>query len=277
MKRLVFLYILIFSFQFTKAQFQFETGARQGGMAGVGVVMPDIWSSYHNQSGLADLKGFSAGIFYSAVFNIPELKDAAVALAMPVDKFGTVGTNYSISGNEASNFSKFGFAYAKRLGKRFTAGIQINYLRFAQAEYGNSGAATGEIGLIAEPLDNLFIGAHVFNPWRAKMSGMDEYLPSVLRVGAGYFFSKKVLLTVETQKDLDKPIVFRAGTEYNLIAGLFLRTGIMLKPVKYSFGIGYNYKGIMLDVAYLNHDYLGYYFQFGLAYAFSKKSKAETD
>ncbi len=277
MKNLGSIVIILLCYHFSIAQYQTETGARQGGMAGSGVVVSDIWSSYHNQAGLADLEGFSAGLFYSNMFNLPDLKDIGFALSFPSEKYGAVGLNYSYNGNEFSNFSKFGFAYAKRLGKRITAGIQLDYLRFAQLNYGNSGTAVGEIGFIAEPIENFYLGAHVFNPWRAKISGTDDYISSVFRIAGGYYFSQKVLLTVETEKDIDKSIVFRTGTEYNVTAGLFLRAGVALNPVKYSFGLGYKYKDIAVDIAYINHNTLGYYMQFGLAYTLYSKKEVVTE
>ncbi len=277
MKKLNLIFIILFFYHCSTAQYETEAGARQGGMSGSGVIISDIWSSYHNQAGLADLSGLSAGLYYSNIFNMSDLKDIAFAVSMPTEKYGSAGFNYSYNGSEFSNFSKFGLAYAKRLGKRITAGIQIDYLRFAQLNYGNTGTAVGEIGFIAEPIENFYLGAHVFNPWRAKFSGTDDYLNSILRIGAGYYFSEKVIVTIETEKDIDKPIVFRAGTEYNVIPGLYLRAGINLNPVKYSFGLGYKYKGVTLDVAYINHNILGYYMQFGFGYTLASKQEVKGD
>ncbi|NPA67195.1 MAG: hypothetical protein GXO50_01150 [Chlorobi bacterium] len=255
------------------AQYQTETGARQGGMSGSGVVISDIWSSYHNQAGLANLQGISAGLFYSSIFNMSDLKEAAFAVAVPAEKYGTAGINYTYNGNEFSNFGKLGIAFAKRLGKRISAGIQLDYIMFSQADYGNSGAVAGEAGFIAEPADNLYIGAHIYNPWRAKINDSEDYIESVMRIGAGYYFSEKVLFTVETEKEVDKTTVFRAGTEYAVIPGLFVRAGVSLNPTEYSFGLGYNYKNILIDLAYISHDILGYYMQFGLGYSLKKVSK----
>ncbi len=277
MKKFFPLLLIFFIYKTSFSQYLPENGARQSGLAGSGVILSDVWSGTNNQAGLADIENISFGVFYSNMFNLPDLKDAAFSFAYPTEKYGSAGLNYSYSGNSASNFSKFGLAYAKRLGKRITAGIQIDYLRFVQLNYGNSGTATGEIGFIAEPVNNFFIGAHIFNPWRAKLSGTDEYLSSMIRIGAGYYFTEKVLFTAETVKEVDKPIVFRAGTEYNMIAGLYLRGGVALNPAKYSFGLGYNYKGISADVSYVSHNILGYYFQFGMGYTIEKYPQNEKD
>ncbi|MCF6367035.1 MAG: hypothetical protein L3J35_12645 [Bacteroidales bacterium] len=270
MKKVLFLVSIFIISHISYAQHQVEIGARQGGTAGSGVVLTDIWSSYHNQAGLSDINGLSVGLFYSNLYNVNAFRQTAFAFAIPTEKYGSAGLNYSYSGDEYSNFSKFGLAYAKRLGKRFTAGIQLDYFRRAQLNYGITGIAVGEFGMIAEPIKNLFIGAHVFNPWRAKFYGTDETLTSIFRLGAGYKFSEKVLFTLEGEKDIEQKAVVRCGTEYNVAGGLFLRAGVATNPVKYSFGLGYNYKDVVFDLAFINHNVLGYYMQFGLGYTLNK-------
>jgi hypothetical protein len=255
------------------AQYQTETGARQGGMAGSGIIVNDLWSSYHNQAGLADIKGLSAGIFYSNVFNVDAFRQTAFAISVPTETYGVAGFNYTLSGDEFSNFSKFGLLYSKRLGKRIIAGIQIDYFRRAQLTFGVTSIAVGEFGLIAEPVKNLFIGAHVFNPWRAKFAGTNEYMTSIFRIGAGYKFSENVLFTLEGEKDIEQKSVIRGGVDYQLFEGLFLRAGVASNPTKYSFGLGYTIKGITINAAYINHNVIGYYMQFGLAYSILKKRK----
>ena len=55
-------------------------------------------------------------------------------------------------------------------GENFSAGIQLDYLTTKIGEgYGNNGVVAGEFGLQAKPLKNLTIGAHIFNPSRAKI------------------------------------------------------------------------------------------------------------
>ncbi len=271
MKHLFLIATFVLSFYLSQAQYISESGARQGGMSGAGVAISDIWSSYHNQAGLADLSGISAGLFYSNLYNLDAFKETAFAVAVPVDKFGTAGLNYTYSGNSFSNFSKFGLAFSKRLGKRIVAGIQIDYLRRMQLDYGSAGVAVGEFGIIAEPVENLFIAAHVFNPWRAEFSGTGESLTSVFRLGTAYKFSEKVLFTLEGEKDISEDIVVRGGTEYNVAGGLYLRAGVATNPTKYSFGLGYKYRSVALDLAYISHNTLGHYVQFGLGYTLNKK------
>ena len=70
-----FLIIFILALNLSlNAHYQIDIGARQAGMGGSGVVLPDIWSSYHNQAGLADIDGMSFGLFYTSIFNEHDLR-----------------------------------------------------------------------------------------------------------------------------------------------------------------------------------------------------------
>jgi hypothetical protein len=270
MKKIGFVIVsIIISFQ-SFSQYQVEAGARQGALGGSGLILTDIWSSYHNQASLADFKGFTTGIFYSSIFNEPDLRETGIAFLIPAEKFGNAGVNYTYSGNSFSNFSKLGLNYSKKLGKQISAGIQLDYFSHVQANYGNTFAVAGEIGLISEPVENLFLAAHVFNPWRSKFNNSDEYLSSIFRLGAGYYFGKQVVLMVETEKELTEKALVRVACEYQIINGLYLRGGVASNPVKYSFGLGYQFKGISIDASYISHQILGYYMQFGLGYSLQK-------
>lgn len=257
----------------SNAQTNRAIGARQSGMGGNGVILSDVWSSYHNQAGLANLKGISAGAYFSNTFNMSELGTKAFAFAMPVIKNGSFGVNYTRFGYSAFSENKFGLAYSMRLGKRITGGIQVDYFLMQQGlDYGSIGAFAGEIGVMSEPVDNLIIAAHVFNPWSAGYADdVSQKLPTILRVGVGYNFSDKVIFSIEGEKDIDLPAVLRAGVEYNVVAGLFLRTGVSTNPTEFAFGAGYNYKNFQLDFSFIKHSILGYYPQFSIQYAFIKK------
>ncbi len=273
MKKFGFLILSVLTSNLSFSQYQVEAGARQGALGGCGIILNDIWSAYHNQAALSDLKDLTAGIFYSSIFNEPDLREIGISVVIPIDRHGNAGMNYTYAGNEFSNFGKFGLNYSKRLGERITAGIQIDYFNHLQANYGNTYAIAGEIGLVSEPIENLFIATHVFNPWRSKFAGTDEYLSSCFRLGAGYYFTRNVVLMVETEKELTEKALVRVACEYELINNLFLRGGVSFNPVKYSCGIGYIYKGIIMDAAYINHQIIGYYMQFGLGYTLADRNR----
>ena len=277
-KSLITIFLVFFLIQNSYSQFNKPFGARQAAMGNSAVVLSDIWSSYHNQAGLSKLDGITGGVHFSNAYNIKDIGTKTFAFGMPVSNIGNFGVNYTYFGYDLRNESKFGLAYAMALGKRFSAGVQIDYFLVRQGfDYGKKGTAVGEIGILAEPFDNFFVGAHLFNPWRSKLANyQDERVPTLLKFGIGYEFSEKVIMTMEVEKDIDLETIVKSGLEYNVVAGLFLRTGVSTNPVLYSFGLGYNYIDIQFDIAFINHEFLGYTSQFGLSYIFKGLTKEKS-
>lgn len=251
----------------------YPVGACAAGMGNSYLVIPSVWSSYHNQAGLDYLENITFGAYFENWFGVKELGLKSAALAVPT-KTGTFGLDFSYFGYDKFNEMKMGLAYSKQFAEIISIGIQLDYFNIHQDEsYGNVGVPVAEIGILAEPIDKLFIGAHLFNPWRAQIAEyQNEKMPTVFKIGLGYYFTEKVVMTVEAEKDLEiaKPI-FKSGIEYNFISDLYLRGGISTNPVTTAFGIGYQLKGIGLDIAFKHHEILGYNAGVSMFYAFGNK------
>ncbi|MEM9024528.1 MAG: hypothetical protein AAGB22_12350, partial [Bacteroidota bacterium] len=86
--------------------------------------------------------------------------------------------------------------------------------------------------------------------------------------GMDYRFNERVLVTAETEKDLDLDAQVKAGLEYQVLDQLFLRTGVSSQPFRYSFGFGFRWKAAQLDVATGYHSVLGFSPQLSAHYAF---------
>jgi hypothetical protein len=124
---------------------------------------------------------------------------------------------------------------------------------------------------MAEPVDNLRVGFHVYNPTGASIPKMrDEKVPVILRAGLGYHFGERLFLGVETEKDLDivKP-EYKLGLEYRIVDYIYARMGIMLQEyVEHSFGIGFQMIGFHASLAFSYQQLVGYTPYFSLQYAF---------
>ncbi|NOZ46139.1 MAG: hypothetical protein GXO79_05080 [Chlorobi bacterium] len=247
----------------------FPTGARSAGMANASVVLKDIWSVQHNQAGLAYIKTPELGLYYENRFQIKELSLTSLVFAYPVIN-GVFGLNLTHWGYSKFNTTKVGLSFAKSFSKTFSAGIQLDYFNtYFTEEYGNRGSVVVEAGIRAEPVENLIIGAHIYNPTRAKLAIYDdERLPTILRLGIGYRFSDNVLMTIETQKGLVEKIVFKTGIEYFFANKLYLRAGIASEPVSNTFGIGYVLKNLNIDLAFSRHQVFGLGPHFSVNYSF---------
>lgn len=234
-------------------------------MANTSVTLMDLWSIYHNQAGLGYLKNISVGAFHQSGY-IKEQNLQGIAFALPT-KTGTIAASYSYYGYSQYNEMQAGLAFGRTFSKYFAAGLQLNYLHTQIAgNYGTANAVNFEIGILSQPVDNLFIGAHVYNPSRSKMG--DEEIPTIFNLGVSYLFSDKVLLGIGTEKDLNQEAIFKAGIDYKLIEYVSLQAGISTNPAKYSFGIGFHYVNINAHVGFSNHQTLGFTPSFTLSYGF---------
>jgi hypothetical protein len=256
---------------FAQADFN-QIGGRSIAVSGASVTYQDVWSQYHNQAGLAFLKGINIGLGFQNAFLVKELSTKSISVAIPL-KSGVFGINYGYFGYPKFNENKIGLAFAKALGKRIAVGIQLDYqFTHIDGDYGNKATALGEVGILTEPIDNLLIGAHVFNVWRSKLSTVDnEYIPTIFTIGASYRLYDIALLSIEFEKDLDLEMVFKSGLEFELIENFSLRAGIATNPNIFSFGLGYTFQSFDLNIAFSKHPVLGYSPGVSIIYAFKDR------
>jgi len=244
-------------------------GARFAGMGYSGITLVDLWSMRLNPAGLAGLEKPVAGGFYQSHFLSQELSHQGLAVAIPLGK-GTLGISGDRFGYSLYNETRASAAYAMRFGEGLRAAVQFDYLGVRLGEnYGSAGALVAEVGVQAKLTDALWIGAHLYNPSRTKLGGpYDERVPTLLRVGFGYTYSKKLIMTAEAEKDIDRAERFRFGVEYHPNDVLFLRTGISSGDVQGHFGAGFRLKQLDIDLAVSVRSQLGATPIIGLTYRF---------
>jgi hypothetical protein len=210
-------------------------GARSLALSHAFVSISDVWSTFHNQAGLTGIEGFSAGVFYESKFMVDELSLAAGSIILPVNA-GTFGFSFYQFGKGEFKENKIGLTFAKQLSEKFSAAIQLDY--FSQRLPENSkafGFATFEAGIIYSPNKKLFLGAHVFNPISNGMETAEgkQKSPTVFRVGGHYQFDDMILVTVETQKDLENPFIIKTGIEFSPVQNLALHRNYLMLKMNY--------------------------------------------
>jgi len=263
----LFLLLVIFSAPLYAANDNFPFGGRQAGMGNAAVAVYDFWALSHNQAGLARQQYAAGGFYFENRYLTKEMGLGAAAFALPAAS-GVFGLSVTYFGYSQYHESKFGVAYARSFGDRLSAGVQLNYLyTFIGEGYGSTGNLAAELGMIYELIPGLQIGAHIFNPTRAKIAEFnDERIPAVFRMGFAYTFSERVLLSFETEKDLEREAVFRVGLEYGITENIYLRGGLGTNPTTNAFGFGLNMGALRIDLATSFHHVLGYSPQASLIY-----------
>ncbi len=244
-------------------------GARSAALSNASVTLTDGWGTFNNQGGLGFLNSPTVGFYFENRFHVKEFSTQAGMLAMPF-KPGTLAVSYRFFGFSRYYESKFGLAYGRKFTKRFSAGVQVNYLQTHIAEgYGNNNAVAAEIGLLAQPIDHFYIGAHVFNPTMTKHHALpEERIPTVFRLGLSYSFEGKATILFETEKDIILKPAFKGGIEIQAVDNLFLRGGYSSVYEQYSFGLGYKYSKIVVDLAFSRHYVLGFTPSVSVGYEF---------
>ena len=237
----------------------YPAGARALGLSNAVVSVSDTWSGFHNQAGLAVLADMSAAFYYESRFQVEELSLVAGAFVLPT-RTGNFGLGFLQFGKGTFKENKIGIAFAKSFSEKFSAGIQFDYLsRMFPENQRAQGLATFEGGVVYSPFDDLFLGAHVFNPISAgieSVSGKIE-VPAVFRIGGHYRFDEMVLVLFETEKETHNPLIFKSGIEFSPIQNLALRFGVSGKPFQYTAGIGYSIGKISTDIGFGYHGNLG--------------------
>ena len=232
-------------------------GARAAAMGNAVVALSGIDGAFANQAGLASLENLTATLTGERRFGLGDIQSFAAAAALPWGK-SVFALNLQYYGFEDFNEQKAGLAYARRLSPQLSIGGQFVLLSTRIPEYGNALDLTFELGLQAELLPQLTLGAHLFSPTRVEAAG-GEFLPSILRVGAAYQPSAEVAVTLELEKDIDWPARTRGGVEYRIAELLALRVGFATAPASFSFGAGYRVgEQMLIDVGSYYHQILGF-------------------
>ncbi len=275
MKRIWFLSFFVFPSAFCPIPSAFSSdntplGTRSSSLGGASVSLSDLWSIQNNQAGLGWMKERTCGIIYQNQFQIKELSTKALGFALPV-KNGTFGLCASSFGYALYSENKVGLSFGKTFGNKISAGISMDYFETAIPEYGKQTSLVAEAGLQTKPLKNLTLGFHIFNPTRIKLADYnDERIPTIVRLGFNYRFSEKVILTAETEKDIEKKAMAKAGIEYHPVKALYLRAGISTNPSLSCFGIGIIVRKFKLDFSSTYHSIFGFSPQIGLICEFGK-------
>jgi hypothetical protein len=277
-KLLLFSYLLFLSIQSLAWNENTNASPRSRAMGGAGVCLKDQYSLSINQAALASVGGASFSSSFESRFISSGISNKSILISSDFNKLGSFGLAVNSFGLKNYAENKFGLAYARNFGEKISIGMQINYLSTVMGEnYGKSGTISSEIGFLAQITNNLSVGAHLFNPTRASISQkQNEYAPTVLKFGFLYKINSRLIFTSDAEKsnNVTKPLL-KAGIEYNVIKGFFLRAGISSNPIENSFGFGYQTGNLKADLFVAFNTRVGYSSGIGIAYSLKSKAKAD--
>jgi len=249
--------VLLFFLSVTSAgnPYRYYAGAEEAGMGSVCLTANGFWSSFKNQALLGYNNSFSAGINYENRFGISELGTRTAGMIIPAGQT-SLGIVYSNSGYPDFRREMGGISCGMALSEMISAGVQIDYFsEKTSGEYDNKNTLTYEAGLLLIPSEKVRIGLHIFNP--VPNSLRRSFLPSSLRAGAGIELSKVLYAGVEAEISTGEKLILRTGFEYEAFKKFWLRGGFSSENTSFTFGTGYLFKSIKLDLGFATHEKLG--------------------
>ncbi|AYB34793.1 hypothetical protein [Chryseolinea soli] len=247
-------------------------GAPAAGCAYASSCTRDEWALFNNGAGLADVKNTTVAFTYNAVPSFKLFNRMAAAVTLPV-RFGVAGVGVYRLGNNLYNEQLLTAGFSNTLGLA-SLGLRINYVQYNAAGFGTKGAFSLSFGGIATLTPALSLGAHIMNVNQPVLSKTDqERLPTIVCAGICIKASTQTRITTEVEKDLDYPLLWKTGLEYQFQKKVFFRTGFALHPNAGFFGLGFRPKTLSIDYAFQYTGSRGAHHEATVSYAFNKKQK----
>ncbi len=213
------------------------------------------WALFSNPA-LADSEVSTLSVYAMQFSGFSELTDMAGAFTMPL-KFGVVSAGIHRFGFDLFSENRFLIGFKKNYN-RLHYGIVLNYhsVSFGR-EYPSVSAIGIHVGVAAEIIDGVMLGARATNINQPSFRGSDEILPRDLSVGFSYRLNRTLVLTSDIVKDVQFPVSVRFGAEAEIFQEFYGRAGFTTEPVTYSAGFGYSPSEWSVNVAVQHHELLG--------------------
>ncbi|MFD3000008.1 hypothetical protein ACFS7Z_06525 [Pontibacter toksunensis] len=251
------------------AQADEPMGARAAALGNASVTLPGLWALHNNVAGIANMVQPEVGAYVHNRFGISAFTTVALQAVYPTGKYGTYGLSMSRFGDELYSQQALGIGVAHKLGQ-FSLGAKADVWQVAVEGYGSRKAVALSVGGQGEIIPNLYFGAYAYNLNQARLSSFeDERLATIMKAGLSYRPHLRLLLAIETEKNIAHDADFKAGIEYQVLKEKFtLRTGFSTLTGKATFGAGFQARQLQVDYALGSTTLLGLSHHLSLSYQF---------
>ncbi|MGL4992832.1 MAG: hypothetical protein ACRC6R_01660 [Bacteroidales bacterium] len=242
-----------------------HTNARSSSLASSTVSCSEIG----NPASLSSYGYSFAQLNYQNNFFMPDLSTYSFNTLI-VNKFVDLALLSSRFGNEYFNETSFSLNLSKKLFENLKLGVRINYTLMNQSlEYDSDGYIHAGLGLIYKINEIFGVALAADNFVGTLIHGIESYNPPWLfRLGGSYSPNSSFKAFIEIEKVEDRAMIYKIAAEYFLIEELPIRLGFIGTPFRPTFGTGYSWSQISVDVAVLYHLSLGLQPSLSLTYLF---------
>lgn len=242
-----------------------QIGAKAAGIGYAYATVNDKWSLFNNPGGLGRLEETAAMASFENRFGIAGF-NALGAGAITRLSLGTVGISAFRFGDDLYNEQVASLNFANSFGIA-SMGIRANYVQYSIEGLGTKGVVSLDVGGTAKLTELIQVGAYIRNINQASVNDInDQRVPTILYAGLGITPNEKLLLTIETEKDLDRDAIFKAGIAYQFLEMLSASTGIRTNKFTNFFGLSFVSQKLGIDYSLTWDNVLGINHQLSASY-----------
>ncbi len=259
-------FILFLFFLGAEAMAQIESMPVSGrASSGWSYTSKNIQSSFANQAGLSEIRGFSAAGYAEQTFLLPDFYNVGLAVALPAGDFSAMGINFNSYGIEEFRQNRIGLAYGMKMGPDFSLGAQIDWYQMSIDNYGQANQLSFRLGFIYDLFSDFSVGIHIANPLGLEIHE-NSPLPSVFNIDLEWRISDQLVVGGGLVKDIDYDIGFKAAIHYHIHPSVTVILGTITEPSSVSFGVLFNLSEWQIQSAAAYHQPLGFSPSAGFSY-----------
>lgn len=255
----------------------YEPSARARAMSGAVTSFSDDYTAiFYNPAGLRYSQNQFGATYYKLFNN--DFSEVTAISGSYATKFGSFGIGFQSHSVEYYDITlmsekKFSLGHSFYLNKDVRSEISIGYsaniYSLSFEELGEQTELGINAGLIAVLHQRTKLGFMLTNINKPKMGDAEKHeIPQMLAIGLSYIPYQGVITAIDLKKNHEGVTELRTGVEVQLHPMLTIRSGIRNNPASYSFGAGFNIKGIMLDYGLNTHAVLDLTHHFAIGYKF---------
>ena len=232
------------------------------------------WAVFNNAASLTSESQSGLAASYQARFNIEELSTRAIS-GFYSGNFGIISGGVLQSGYSKSLLSRYLLSFSRKFGNSTSAFFQYNLITHHIETADKSIASYSAFGLQQKITSEIYLAVLISNMEQSKINygNIDFDLPSQFSIGLMWTNEEWVKVFAEAEKELNLSSVFKGAVEMAISDFLYLRAGIKGEPVEFTFGSGFNWTRLNIDIAFKYHQQLGVTSIAGISYSFNKKVK----
>lgn len=229
-------------------------------------------SVFHNPSLLALSTGKSLHFDYFNRYGLKELGTMNGSYQHP-NRFLPAGIQISTFGYGEYRQTMARILAGKRIARRWTLGIGIQYtwIQTLLDTYPPARLST-DLSATFLPFENLLIGMLIRDfpsfTLRKQTTEIKEFNSYKAEIGFQWTIINEVLIVGSLGACREVSLSGCLGIEYQIRDAFYFRGGLQTDPFQPTFGVGYRYKAIQIDIAAIYHSVLGISMGAGFTFSF---------